>query len=95
MPMLIRDHAIKKYKKRIGKRTASKSRIISAINHDIKHDLKERKPSNEYGCHTLITSKFQAICKGNTVLTIKRLNSNPNVIDYRQKRKDVENVVHL
>ena len=74
--MIITEHAIHRYKQRIGKRTAARKRIIARINHDLKNDVWFRKTSHkedETGAYILVTSKFQAVCIKGHVVTIEEL----------------------
>ena len=43
--MIITEHAVRRYKQRVGKRTASKKRVVMQINRDLARDVKYRKPS--------------------------------------------------
>lgn len=87
--MLIRDHAIRSYKKRLGRKTASKKRIIAQINRDLKNDVKERRSSHVPGHYILITSKYQAVCYKKEVFTIKYLDDDPRNLEYKRKREEL------
>lgn len=71
--MTITEHAINRYKKRIGRKTASRKRIIAQINSDLKKDVQFRKPSKKEGHYILVTSKYQAVCCKSRVVTITEL----------------------
>lgn len=71
--MTITTHAIRRYKQRIGKRTASRRRIITQINRDLQRDVQYRKPSKIKNHYILVTSKYQAVCYKSRVLTITSL----------------------
>ena len=71
--MTITEHAINRYKKRIGRKTASRKRIIAQINSDLKKDVQYRRPSKKEGHYILVTSKYQAVCYKSRVLTITEL----------------------
>ncbi|MGM9924798.1 MAG: hypothetical protein ACI35R_11180 [Bacillus sp. (in: firmicutes)] len=74
--MTITDHAIRRYKQRVGKRTAARKRIIARIHQDLKNDVWFRKACNKedvYGAYILVTSKYQAVCIKNYVITIEEL----------------------
>ena len=74
--MFITEHAIHRYKQRIGKKSAAKKRIIHRINLDLKHDVWFRKESHKedvMGAYILVTSKYQAVCVKGHVVTIEEL----------------------
>ena len=74
--MTITEHAIRRYKQRIGKRTAARKRIIARINRDLKNDVWIRKASHKEdvdGAYILVTSKYQAVCIKSHVVTIEEL----------------------
>ena len=74
--MFITEHAIHRYKQRIGRKTASRKRIVARINHDLKKDVWFRKtPKKEHvnGTYILVTSKYQAVCIKGHVVTIEEL----------------------
>lgn len=79
--MLITDHAIRRYKQRVGKRTASKRRIFTRINKDLEQDVQERRPSKVPNCYILITSKYKAVCHGKKVLTICSLETTHTIFE--------------
>lgn len=71
--MLVTDHAIRRYKKRVGKKTASKRRIFSQINRDLEKDVRYRKQSKVDNHYILVTSKYKAVCYRSRVITILSL----------------------
>lgn len=71
--MTITDHAIRRYKKRMRKRTAARKRVIAEINRDLQRDVQYSKPSYVEGHYILFTSKFRAVCYKNRVITITAL----------------------
>lgn len=87
--MYIWDHAVRRYKLRIGKRTASKKRIIAQIKRDLKHDVQKKKPSKVKEHYILVTSKYQAVCYKNQVITIKYLYDDVSNYDYHKKMKEL------
>lgn len=72
--MTITEHAYRRYKRRLGRRTASKKRIITQINRDLARDVLYRKPSKIKNHYILVTSKYQAVCCRSRVVTIMSLN---------------------
>ena len=89
--MIITEHAIHRYKQRIGRRTASKKRILALINHDLKSDVLFRKtPKKEHvnGTYILVTSKYQAVCIKGHVVTIEELT--PSLKEHVEKLKTQE-----
>ena len=89
--MLITEHAIHGYKQRIGKRTASKKRIIARINRDLKNDVWFRKASHKEdvdGAYILVTSKYQAVCIKSHVVTIEELT--PSLKEQIEEMKQVK-----
>lgn len=84
--MTITDHAINRYKKRIGRKTATRKRIIAQINSDLKKDVQYRKSSKKEGHYILVTSKYQAVCYKNRVVTITGL-------PLQKEKKEVDEVV--
>lgn len=85
--MYIWDHAVRRYKQRVGKRTASKRRVRNQIKHDLKVDVVTRKPSKVKGHYIVVTSKYQAVCYKNQVVTIKHLEHDASNYDYFEKLK--------
>lgn len=86
--MTITDHALRRYKQRIGRRTASKKRIIAQINRDLKKDVRCRKPSRVKGQYILVTSKYQAICYKSRVVTIISLSEDASNYKYNDHLKE-------
>jgi pyruvate-formate lyase len=70
--MNIKQHAVRRYKKRIGDRTASKKRIISKINKEIEKNTFKKEKISIDGHYRIYTPHFVAVCKKNTVITILR-----------------------
>lgn len=74
--MTISDHAIKRYKQRIGCRTSSRKKVISRIVNDLKKDVVRRIVlSKEKGYYLLITSKYKAVCYKHKVISVQHLDS--------------------
>ncbi|MES9681689.1 hypothetical protein ABWK22_01990 [Gottfriedia acidiceleris] len=71
--MTITEHAVRRYKQRIGKRTASKKRIVTQINRDLSRDVIYRRKSKVKDHYILVTSKYQAVCYKSRVVTITGL----------------------
>lgn len=71
--MTITTHAIRRYKQRIGRRTASRRRIVTQINRDLQRDVQYRKQSKIKDHYILVTSKYQAVCYKSKVVTITSL----------------------
>lgn len=90
--MTITAHAIRRYKQRIGKRTASRRRIITQINRDLERDVQYRKPSKVRGHYILVTSKYQAVCFKQKVVTITSLNDDVTNYDYQAEEKKVVDI---
>ena len=68
--MKIGIHAIRRYKTRIGYRTASKKRICSLINKEIEKNTVRKVYNNVTGQYKIETLKFVAICERGMVVTI-------------------------
>lgn len=68
--MNIKQHAVRRYKKRIGDRTASKQRIIKKINKEIEKNTVKREFNDNTGQYRIYTRQFVAVCRKNTVITI-------------------------
>ncbi|MFE7821384.1 hypothetical protein COJ01_17620 [Priestia megaterium] len=83
--MTITRHAVRRYKGRIGKKTASRKRIITQINRDLQRDVRYRKPSKVKDHYILVTSKYQAVCYKSRVVTIYRLNEDATNYKYNEK----------
>ncbi len=68
--MLVTNHAIRRYKQRIGRRTASKRRIFTQIIKDLERDVQDHLnlPTSKH--YILVTSKYKAVCYKNRVITI-------------------------
>lgn len=73
--MHVMQHAIRRYKKRIGYRTSNKKRTISYIINDIHVNETFRTPRNEEGFYRIYTTNMIAVCKGKSVVTILNLDS--------------------
>lgn len=82
--MTITAHAIRRYKQRIGKRTASRRRIISQINRDLHSGVVKRKRSKVKDHYILVTSKYQAVCYRSRVITITSLTEDASNISCRE-----------
>lgn len=76
--MLITDHAIKRYKRRIGKKHSSKKNIYRQINRDLERDVQHKRNSSIKDYYILTTSRYQAVCYRNRVITILSLNEDSN-----------------
>lgn len=68
--MNIRQHAVRRYKRRIGDRTASRERIIRKINREIEKNTVKKSFNENTGQYRIYTTQFVAVCKKNTVITI-------------------------
>ena len=68
--MVIEKHAVRRYKKRIGKKHASRKRIERDINNQIENHAIHRYTVNDSGQYRIETPKFVAVCHKNTVITI-------------------------
>lgn len=68
--MIIKQHAIRRYRKRAGARRMSKERVVRDIQQQIKHHAKSRKYNKDTGQYRVVTPKFIAVCERNTVITI-------------------------
>lgn len=88
--MTITEHAIRRYKQRIGKRTASKKRIVAQINRDLQKDVKQRKPSKVKDHYILVTSKYQAVCYKSRVVTITALNEDASTYRYNEANQETD-----
>lgn len=73
--MKIGQHAVRRYKKRIGNRTASKQRICTLINKEIQNNTKRRVHNKATGQYRIETSKFVAVCERGMVVTILPLSA--------------------
>ena len=82
--MFVTDHAIRRYKQRVGKKTASKRRIFTQINRDLERDIQDKRTSEVPKHYILITSKYQAVCYKNIVITICSLNEKTFVDNLRE-----------
>ncbi|MFE4029276.1 hypothetical protein ACFX4N_24300 [Priestia sp. YIM B13551] len=86
--MRIMAHAIRRYKRRIGKRTASRKRVITQINRDLQRDVRLRKASKIKDHYILVTSKYQAVCYRNRVITIMDLNVDATSYQYDAQKHE-------
>lgn len=68
--MIIGKHAVRRYKKRIGKKHASRKRIEKEIKSQIERYTIHRYTVNSSGQYRIETPKFVAVCYKNTVITI-------------------------
>jgi hypothetical protein len=68
--MKIGVHAVRRYKKRIGCRTASKKRICDLINKEIERNTVRKMYNKMTGQYRITTSKFIAVCEKGMVVTI-------------------------
>lgn len=85
----IKDHAIRKYKRIVGRRSASKKKIISLILRDLKNDVKISKRHKIKNQYVLITSKYQAVISRKEVVTLLLLEDDPRCIEYKRKRNEL------
>jgi len=72
--MTVTEHAIRRYKQRIGKKTTARRKIIAQINRDLQKDVWYRKKSNKeayFGAYILVTSRYQAVCIKGRIVTIE------------------------
>jgi hypothetical protein len=68
--MKIGKHAIRRYKSRIGKRTASKDRIEKDIKKHIETATIKTVYNKDTGQYRIWTPKFIAVCEKGMVVTI-------------------------
>jgi hypothetical protein len=68
--MRIGVHAVRRYKRRIGCRTASKRRICDLINKEIGKNTVRKIHNKATGQYRIETSKFVAVCEKGMVITI-------------------------
>jgi hypothetical protein len=68
--MKIGVHAVRRYKQRIGCRTASRKRICSLINKEIEKNTVRKIYNKLTGQYRIETSKFIAVCEKGMVVTI-------------------------
>lgn len=68
--MKIGVHAVRRYKRRIGCRTASKKRICDLINKEIEKNTVRKIYNKVTGQYRIETSKFIAVCEKGMVVTI-------------------------
>lgn len=68
--MIIGRHAIKRYKRRIGKKHANRRRIVDDINYYIENYSTCKYKANGDGYYKIETPKFTAVCFKNTVVTL-------------------------
>jgi hypothetical protein len=66
----INDHAIRRYKKRFGKKRLSKRKVIALINKDLRDDVIGTRKCSSPGYYIMKTSKYNAVCYKNRVITI-------------------------
>jgi hypothetical protein len=74
--MKIGKHAIRRYKKRIGKRTATRERIEKDIKKHIETSTIKKVYYKETGQYRIWTPKFIAVCEKGMVVTILPPNEN-------------------
>lgn len=68
--MKIRKHAVRRYKQRIGSKSASKRRIVDKINKEIENNTLRKIFNKKTSYYRIETTNFIAICKKNAVITI-------------------------
>lgn len=68
--MKVGKHAIRRYKQRIGRRTASKERIIKDIKNQIENHCMKKIYNHLTGQYRVETPKFVAVCEKGMVVTI-------------------------
>lgn len=68
--MLIKEHAVRRYRQRIGSKNTSKSRVIRSIQKEVKDRVIKRTRPNLEGKYFLHTKNITAVCVRNTVVTI-------------------------
>lgn len=68
--MKVGQHAIRRYKSRIGGRTASRRRIIDSINKEIDKNTLRKVYNNKTGQYRIETMKFTAVCEKGKIVTI-------------------------
>lgn len=72
--MYITKHAIRRFKARFGHKTTSRKRVVTQVTKELRTDIRYKKQSRVPGYYILVTSKFQAVCRGKHVITIMPLN---------------------
>lgn len=88
--MTITTHAIRRYKQRVGKRTASRRRIIAQINRDLQRDVQYRKPSKIKDHYIIVTSRYQAVCFKSRVVTITSLSDDVSNYSCYEEEEEME-----
>ena len=73
--MKVGMHAVRRYKKRIGCRTASRKRICQLINREIERNMIRKTYNKTTGQYRIETSKFVAVCEKGMVITILPLDN--------------------
>jgi single-stranded DNA-specific DHH superfamily exonuclease len=68
--MIVGKHAVRRYKKRIGKKNASRKRIVRDIQKQVMNHAINRYTINDSGQYRIETPKFIAVCHKNTIITI-------------------------
>lgn len=68
--MKVGQHAVRRYKSRIGNRTASKQRICTLINKEIQRNTLRKVHNKITGQYRIETTKFVAVCERGMVVTI-------------------------
>jgi len=68
--MKIGKHAVRRYKSRIGCRTASRKRICNLINKEIENNTIRKQSFKHTGQYRIHTKKFTAVCEKGMVVTI-------------------------
>lgn len=83
--MFVLDHAIRRYKTRIGSKSASKKRIYNKINRDLKKDVVSERRSKQKNHYIITTSKYQAVCYKRRVITILNLHEDADACKSRDE----------
>jgi hypothetical protein len=68
--VIIKKHAIRRYKKRIGLRNASKKRIENKIRSEIKNNRIRTVQFDDPATYRIDTKTFSAVCVKRTIVTI-------------------------
>lgn len=68
--MLIKEHAVRRYRQRIGSKNTPKSKVIRSIQKEVKNRVVKRTKPNMEGKYYLHTKNITAVCIRNTILTI-------------------------
>lgn len=68
--MQVKQHAIRRYRKRTGRKRLSKDKVVRDIQNQIKRHAIRRVYNKDTGQYRVVTPKFVAVCDRNWVITI-------------------------